>query len=343
MNVEHNKDIESCNNNHQKQEVVEEELQGLVINNSQQTTTTIPLEITSRQSFDSSTDSVIDIKSSSPLPSKRLFFDISNRATRSSSCIQKKRRIKSIVAIGIAIVIIVLSVALITRRIFNSSQSASFDWTEDSSSKDDNKDSNMTPSSNNNNENNNTKDTAPCNDNIGECDKPYKDPNNHHILNEPNPPILPSSMIVFHPPTCYAESLDIMNKVKEYSDPIVTWDDNVSNTNTNNGNNDTNSNNNINQPNNNKDEERPENYPKYTYTANKHFTTQRTALLFAPGSYPNVDFEVGYYTSVLGLGKQPTDTQFTGNKGPYVEATDKYTNRPPFGSGLDTFWRSIEK
>jgi len=345
MNNGH-KDIESCNNNnHQKQEVVlEEELQGLVNNSRQTTTISVPFEITSRQSFN--TDSVEDNNSSSPLPSKRLFFNISNRAPRSSSscCIKKKRsrRIKSILAIIIAIIIL-LSVALITRRAFSSSQSASFDWTEDSSSKDDNTDniSNMTPSSNNNA---NNKDTTACNYNTGQCDKPYKDPNNHHILNEPNPPQLPSSMILFHPPTCYAESLDIMNKVKEYSDPIATWDDHVATTNTNNGNNDTNSNNNnMNQPNNNKDEEeRPENYPKYTYTATKHFITQRTALLFAPGSYPNVDFEVGYYTSVLGLGKQPTDTQFTGNKGPYVEATDKYTNRPPFGSGLDTFWRSIE-
>jgi len=226
------KDIECCNNNNQQQqEVVEEELQGLVINNSQQTTTTIPLEIASRQSLNnSSTDSVEDINLSSPL-SKRLFFDISNRASSSSCCIRKKkkyRQIKSILAIVIAIIIL-LSVALITRRIFSSSQSASFDWTEDSSNKDDTAEDNsdMTPSTNNDN-----KDTTACNYNTGQCDKPYKDPTNQHIKNEPNPPQLPSSMILFHPPTCYVESLDIMNKVKEYSDPIVTWDDHVANTNT---------------------------------------------------------------------------------------------------------------
>jgi len=207
MNNGH-KDIESCNNNHQKQEVEEEELQGLVNNSRQTTTISVPLEITSRQSFNSSSTDSVDLNLSSPLQSKRLFFDISNRSRRSdcSSCIQKKRRIKSIFAIGIAIIIL-LSVALITRRAFSSSQSASFDWTEDSSNKDDNTDniSNMTPSTNN--DNNNNKDTTACNYNTGQCDKPYKDPNNHHILNEPNPPHLPSSMIVFHPPTCYVEIL----------------------------------------------------------------------------------------------------------------------------------------
>ena len=105
MNDEH-KDLESCNNNNQQQEEVEEELQGLVvISSNQKTTVTDPLEITSRQSFNS-TDSVEDINS--PLPSKRLFFDISNRTAKSSSCcIQKKksRRIKSILAIVIAIII----------------------------------------------------------------------------------------------------------------------------------------------------------------------------------------------------------------------------------------------
>lgn len=110
-----------------------------------------------------------------------------------------------------------------------------------------------------------------------------------------------------------------MEKVLEqYSDPKQTWSE-VAN-----------------------GQSMPDDRPPFTYTTDKHFTSQRTALLFAPGAYP-VDFEVGYYSSVIGLGVHPTDVAFVNcTQGPHVPALEKYTNRPPHGSGLDTFWRSVE-
>ncbi len=67
-----------------------------------------------------------------------------------------------------------------------------------------------------------------------------------------------------------------------------------------------------------------------------HFSEKRVALLFKPGTY-DVDFIVGYYVQVLGLGEQVSDTQFVGKKGPYSPCMD------PHGSGsLDTFWKSME-
>lgn len=48
------------------------------------------------------------------------------------------------------------------------------------------------------------------------------------------------------------------------------------------------------------------------------------------------------YTSVYGLGLHPDDVTFTGEKGPYCPALDKFTDRPPHGSGLNSFWRSVE-
>lgn len=108
--------------------------------------------------------------------------------------------------------------------------------------------------------------------------------------------------------------------LQQYSDPIITWEEHSNN-----------------------NEAKPEGYPDFTYTTAKHFSTQRTALLFSPGKYPNLDFEIGYYTSVIGLGAHPTHVKFTNcAKGPHVPALEKFTNRPPHGSGLDTFWRSIE-
>eukprot|EP01038_Epipyxis_sp_PR26KG_P005907 gene5907-8150_t len=67
-----------------------------------------------------------------------------------------------------------------------------------------------------------------------------------------------------------------------------------------------------------------------------HFSSERYAVLFKPGKY-NLDFRVGYYVQVLGLGLQPSDVEFTSDRGVYCPATD------PTGAGsLDTFWRSVE-
>lgn len=139
---------------------------------------------------------------------------------------------------------------------------------------------------------------------------------------EPNPPILPKSVTLFLPPQNEQEIELMLTTLKRYSDPIMTWEEFSKSLG---------------------DETEQGDRPDITYTTANHFSTQRTALLFAPGTYPNLDFEVGYYTSVLGLGLHPTDVQFTDcDKGPHVPAMEKYTNRPPNGSGLDTFWRSIE-
>lgn len=85
---------------------------------------------------------------------------------------------------------------------------------------------------------------------------------------------------------------------------------------------------------------------------NGHFSEERHALLFKPGTYP-IDVQVGYYTQVLGLGSKPSDVTFTGGSGtdkysglgPYMRALDQRTlDRDGInGAGsLNTFWRSVE-
>ena len=72
------------------------------------------------------------------------------------------------------------------------------------------------------------------------------------------------------------------------------------------------------------------------------FGTQRYALLFMPGTYGSttspLDFQVGYYTEVAGLGASPTDVTINGHVDSYNQC---------FGSNstdciaLDNFWRSL--
>jgi hypothetical protein len=70
------------------------------------------------------------------------------------------------------------------------------------------------------------------------------------------------------------------------------------------------------------------------------FGTQRYALLFAPGTYGSktspLNFQVGYYTTVAGLGLNPTDVVINGSI---------YVHNQCFGSGnciaLVNFWRSL--
>jgi hypothetical protein len=72
------------------------------------------------------------------------------------------------------------------------------------------------------------------------------------------------------------------------------------------------------------------------------FGTQRYALLFEPGSYGSAAdplfLQVGYYTSVAGLGASPGDVVING-------AVDSFNQcSPPAGShctALDNFWRSL--
>jgi hypothetical protein len=70
------------------------------------------------------------------------------------------------------------------------------------------------------------------------------------------------------------------------------------------------------------------------------FGTQRYALLFQPGTYGTstnpLNFQVGYYTTVAGLGQSPTDVVINGSV---------YVRNQCFGSNnciaLDNFWRSL--
>jgi hypothetical protein len=70
------------------------------------------------------------------------------------------------------------------------------------------------------------------------------------------------------------------------------------------------------------------------------FGTQRYALLFRPGSYGSsadpLNFEVGYYTEVAGLGSSPSDVSVNGTIDSYNQC---------FGPGdctaLVNFWRSL--
>eukprot|EP00339_Tiarina_fusa_P013423 CAMPEP_0117002990 /NCGR_PEP_ID=MMETSP0472-20121206/4458_1 /TAXON_ID=693140 ORGANISM="Tiarina fusus, Strain LIS" /NCGR_SAMPLE_ID=MMETSP0472 /ASSEMBLY_ACC=CAM_ASM_000603 /LENGTH=694 /DNA_ID=CAMNT_0004703487 /DNA_START=162 /DNA_END=2246 /DNA_ORIENTATION=+ len=70
-----------------------------------------------------------------------------------------------------------------------------------------------------------------------------------------------------------------------------------------------------------------------------HFSSRRLAVMFRPGTYQDVNFPVGYWTQVLGLGATPDQVKFTGQLGVYClpANTDNYQ----VGS-LDTFWRSAE-
>jgi hypothetical protein len=69
------------------------------------------------------------------------------------------------------------------------------------------------------------------------------------------------------------------------------------------------------------------------------FGTQRYALLFKPGTYGSattpLNFQVGYYTSVAGLGLSPTDVVINGSINVY--------NQCEGGScvALNNFWRSL--
>ncbi|HEY2062054.1 MAG TPA: hypothetical protein VGH57_27030 [Amycolatopsis sp.] len=72
---------------------------------------------------------------------------------------------------------------------------------------------------------------------------------------------------------------------------------------------------------------------KDTQTA--QFSEGRVAHLFKPGTY-GVHDNVGYYTSVAGLGKNPDDVQING------DITVDAFNPSDQGSALQNFWRSAE-
>ena len=77
-----------------------------------------------------------------------------------------------------------------------------------------------------------------------------------------------------------------------------------------------------------------------TQQVNNEFGPQRYALLFKPGTYGStanpLNFRVGFYTSVAGLGLSPTDVVINGSI---------YVHNQCFGPAnciaLDNFWRSL--
>ncbi len=76
-----------------------------------------------------------------------------------------------------------------------------------------------------------------------------------------------------------------------------------------------------------------------TQQISNQFGTQRYALLFEPGTYGSsatpLNFQVGYYTTVAGLGQSPADVVINGSIDVYNQCFD--------GSCIasDNFWRSL--
>jgi hypothetical protein len=64
------------------------------------------------------------------------------------------------------------------------------------------------------------------------------------------------------------------------------------------------------------------------------FGTQRYAELFDPGTYTGVEDNVGYYTSVQGLGQNPDDVTINGDV-----TVDSFDGT---GNATQNFWRSVE-
>jgi hypothetical protein len=64
------------------------------------------------------------------------------------------------------------------------------------------------------------------------------------------------------------------------------------------------------------------------------FGTQRYVLAFKPGSYSGLNVQVGFYTSVIGLGQNPQDVQIHGD----ITVDAGWMN----GNATQNFWRSVE-
>ncbi|PBC71751.1 F5/8 type C domain-containing protein [Streptomyces sp. TLI_235] len=64
------------------------------------------------------------------------------------------------------------------------------------------------------------------------------------------------------------------------------------------------------------------------------FGSERYALLFKPGTYSNINAQIGFYTSIAGLGLNPDDTTLNGD----VTVDAGWFN----GNATQNFWRSAE-
>ena len=69
--------------------------------------------------------------------------------------------------------------------------------------------------------------------------------------------------------------------------------------------------------------------------ANAQFSTSRAAVLLKPGTYSGVSDQIGFYTSLAGLGLTPDSTTINGG-GFYIDVTDSN------GNVTTNFWRSLE-
>ncbi|AXC12580.1 Endo-1,4-beta-xylanase A precursor [Acidisarcina polymorpha] len=72
-----------------------------------------------------------------------------------------------------------------------------------------------------------------------------------------------------------------------------------------------------------------------TLNANTQFSTNRYAVLFAPGTYTGVEAEVGFYESVAGLGETPSAVTISNG---YLTSNQTDSN----GNLTTNFWRSLE-
>ncbi len=76
-----------------------------------------------------------------------------------------------------------------------------------------------------------------------------------------------------------------------------------------------------------------------TQQVSNQFGTQRYALLFEPGTYGSaatpLNFQVGFYTTVAGLGQSPGDVVINGSINVYNQCSGGSCN------ALDNFWRSL--
>jgi hypothetical protein len=71
-------------------------------------------------------------------------------------------------------------------------------------------------------------------------------------------------------------------------------------------------------------------------TLSAQFANGRVAHLFKPGTYSGIHDDVGFYTSVAGLGQNPTQVQING------DVTVDAFNPSDQGVALQNFWRSAE-
>jgi hypothetical protein len=75
------------------------------------------------------------------------------------------------------------------------------------------------------------------------------------------------------------------------------------------------------------------------------FGEERDAVLFAPGTYGSTDkpliFQVGYYTEVAGLGRNPGDVVINGSADVYNQCDTGADGKPTNCIALNNFWRSM--